>query len=150
MAAEGVSFTVYGIPAPAGSKRGFQRGGRVIITDDSKRSRPWKAQVATAAGETMDGAGLLSGPLLLEVLFVMPRPRGHLGTGRNAERVRASAPTHPIVKPDTTKLLRAVEDALTGIVWRDDAQVVVQHVEKVYGEPARCFVSVRPLIADEC
>ena len=43
------------------------------------------------------------------------------------------------------KLARAVEDALTGIVWRDDAQIVDEQLSKVYGEPARVEVDVAEL-----
>lgn len=134
-----VSFTVYGVPQPAGSKRAFARkGGGVIVTDDAKRSRPWKTQVAQAAGEAVNGAGLLDGPLELLVVFTVPRPKGHYG----ARGLRPSAPAYPAVRPDVTKLLRAVEDACTGVVWRDDAQVVEQHATKRYGEPASAWVRV--------
>ncbi len=148
-----LAFTVYGKPQPAGSKRGFNVGGRVIITDANKNSRPWKALVSDAAQQAMsypehdmyDRNGdrpLFRGPLGLEVTFWLPRPKGHYGSGRNADTLRAGAPLYPDVKPDTTKLLRAVEDACTGLVWADDAQVVNQWVRKMYGEPARCEVRV--------
>lgn len=142
-----IAFVVYGHPAPAGSKRGFvnRRTGRVIVTDDSVRSRPWKAQVADAAAEAMNGTGLLRGPLALEVTFYLPRPKGHYRTGRNVGLLRGGAPLYPAVKPDATKLLRAIEDACTGVVWNDDAQVVNQWVRKLYGEPARCEVRVQQL-----
>lgn len=143
-----VAFVVNGLAAPAGSKRGFvnRRTGGVIITDASKRSKPWQARVAAAAAEAMDGP-LLDGPLELTLVFVLPRPKGHYGSGRNASSVRASAPAFPTVKPDVSKLVRAVEDALTGIVWRDDAQVIAQHAYKEYGEQARCMIEVGSLQA---
>lgn len=143
-----VSFTVPGIAAPAGSKTAFvnRKTGRAIVTDASKRAKPWKAEVAAAALDRMNGTALLTGPLELHVRFYMPRPQGHFGTGRNAGAVKASAPPRPAVKPDATKLLRALEDACTGIVWRDDAQIVTQHVEKHYGEPARAVVAVAQLV----
>ena len=129
-----VSFTVNGLAAPAGSKKGFYnaKAKRVIITDASTRSRPWKAQVSDAATEAMDGRDLLVGPLLLEVTFWVPRPQGHYGSGRNAGTVRASAPWAPIVKPDLLKLARAVEDAMSSIVYRDDAQVTSEVLQKAY------------------
>lgn len=137
-----VAFTVFGVAAPAGSKRALpaagRPGARPIVVDDSKRSRPWKREVAQVAGDAMRGRELLEGPLELHVIFYMPRPKSHFG----ARGLRPSAPVFPTVKPDVTKLLRAVEDALTSIVWRDDAQVVVQRAEKRYGEPARAVIAV--------
>ena len=139
-----VSFTVHGTAAPAGSKTvGRTSSGATFLRDASRRSYPWRRDVAQAAGVAMRARPLLEGPLVLEVRFVVVRPRGHFG----ARGLRPSAPAHPIVRPDVTKLLRAVEDALTGVVWRDDAQVVEQHAAKVYGEPARCEVAVSAIEA---
>jgi Holliday junction resolvase RusA-like endonuclease len=136
-----IAFTVLGRPAPAGSKRGFynKKAGRVIITDDSKRSKPWKAHVAAAACDAMADAPFLEGALELDVVFYVPRPKGHFGAKGN---VLLSAPEFPAVKPDLLKLTRAVEDALSGICYRDDAQIVTEVLCKRYGEPARTEVRV--------
>jgi Holliday junction resolvase RusA-like endonuclease len=142
-----IEFTVLGRPAPAGSKRAFavRKGGKptgqVAVVDDNKRSKPWQELVSSAAAAAVDGAKL-DGPLLLEVDFYVARPAGHFGSGRNAGTVRASAPPFPAVRPDVTKLVRGLEDALTGVVWRDDAQIVTQTVRKRYGWPERAEVSV--------
>lgn len=139
-----VHFIVQGRPQPAGSKRGFvnPKTGRVIITDANAKSRPWKQAVASAARDVMGDAELLAGPLDLKVTFQLARPKGHYGTGRNADVLKPSAPSYPTVKPDTTKLLRAAEDALTGVVWRDDSQVVMQFAEKVYGPHDCAYITV--------
>lgn len=135
-----LSFTVYGVAQPAGSKTAGQtKGGRLFVRDSARKGAPWRRQVAQAAGEAMNGAGLLDGALELSVIFKVPRPKGHYG----ARGLRPSAPEHPIVRPDVTKLLRAIEDACTGIVWRDDAQVIAQHAYKEYGEPACASVMVK-------
>jgi len=81
---------------------------------------------------------LLGGALEVSVIFTVPRPKGHFG----ARGLKPSAPAYPTVRPDVTKLLRAVEDACTGIVWRDDAQIVAQHAIKRYGEPACAEIRV--------
>lgn len=147
-----LEFTALGRPQPAGSKQAFavRRGGKptgqvAVKESNEARVRPWQAVVADAALEALNGAGRLEGPLLLEVDFYLGRPAGHYGTGRNAGVVKASSPAYPIVMPDTTKLLRALEDALTGIVWRDDAQVVTQVARKRYaaqGAPERAEILV--------
>lgn len=134
-----VSFVVFGQPAPAGSKTtGRTKDGRSFVRDSSKRSYPWRRDVAQAAGIAMRSAPLLDGPLRLELTFHVPRPKGHYGT----RGLRPSAPTHPTTRPDVLKLARAVEDACTGIVWRDDAQVVTEILSKRFGEPARAEVVV--------
>jgi Holliday junction resolvase RusA-like endonuclease len=139
-----LSFFVEGIAKPAGSKRGFaiKKGGaftgRVAIVDDNKNSRDWKHDVKRAALDAMsapggDGElGLWKGPLRLTLYFHFPRPKAHYRTGKHAHELRAGAPDRPTVKPDVTKLIRGVEDALTGIVWHDDAQIVIQLASKSY------------------
>lgn len=143
-----VAFTVHGVAQPAGSKKGFYnaKARRVVIVDDAKKSRPWKAQVADAAAEAMNGRALLDGPLLLELTFWLPRPKGHFGSGRNAQAVRASAPHAPAVKPDLLKLARAVEDAVTGVCYRDDAQITTEILQKAYTTSgARTEVRIVPI-----
>jgi Holliday junction resolvase RusA-like endonuclease len=141
-----IAFTVFGNAVPAGSKTtGHTNQGRTFVRDSSgHRGKDWRRNVAQEAGVAMHRRHLLDGPLELHVVFYVPRPKGHYGSGRNAGVVKSAAPAYPTVKPDVTKLLRAVEDACTGVVWRDDAQVVTQHAQKRYGEPARCVVAVAP------
>lgn len=139
-----IAFRVLGLPAPGGSKKAFFRPGMKYpsIVEDCERNKPWRDSVTAAALEAMSGQPPMIGPLYLKVTFNMPRPKGHHGSGKNAGKVRESAPPYPAVKPDATKLLRSTEDALAGIIWRDDAQVVTQHVEKVYGAPIGAMIEV--------
>jgi Holliday junction resolvase RusA-like endonuclease len=144
-----ITFTVYGKPATAGSKRAFpikRKNGSIgaVVTEDNAKSKPWMAAVAAAAREVYR-VGLMRGPVELFLLFCVPRNKGDFGTGRNAGSVKGSAPRYPIVKPDVLKMARAVEDALTGVVWHDDAQIVHEELRKEYGEPACCCVRIRPL-----
>ena len=135
-----ITFKVYGTPKPAGSKRAFpiRRGGvftgRVAVVDDCAKSRDWKQQVSSAAAQAMSGivTGLIEGPLKLKVSFYLSRPIGHFRTGAHAGTLRQSAPRWPAVRPDLTKLVRAVEDAMLHVVYRDDAQIVCQEIAKRY------------------
>jgi Holliday junction resolvase RusA-like endonuclease len=135
-----IRFVVLGLPKPAGSKRGFPYRGKdgklhVRVADANPQAGAWKQEVALAARAHV--GELLLGPLVLRVTFTLPRPAGHFGSGKNAAAVRASAPTAPAVKPDLLKLTRAIEDSLTGVAWRDDAQIVEEHLWKRYAEPGQ-------------
>lgn len=128
------TFFVPGIPKPGGSKRAFVIPGtnRASITDANDKSKDWKTSVSQTAVD--HGVTPLSGPLELSIDFIFPRLKGHYGTGKNIDVVKATAPHRHTVKPDATKLTRSTEDALTGIAWRDDAQVAVQIISKWYAE----------------
>jgi Holliday junction resolvase RusA-like endonuclease len=143
-----VVVRVLGHPQPAGSKTAFQhpKTGRIIVKDAAKNSRPWKQEVAGAAEAQMGRLGLtlLDGPLEMELVFVLARPKAHYGTGRNSGVVKPSAPEFPATRPDVDKLSRAVLDALSGVVYRDDAQIVEKVARKRYGAPERVEIRVRP------
>jgi Holliday junction resolvase RusA-like endonuclease len=139
-----ITFTIFGIPQPAGSKRAFIVKGRAIVTDANSKAKPWKQEVAAAAAKEMDEAGatLFDCPLNLCVTFYRTRPKNHYcKRGLSAHGMRTA---YPATKPDATKLLRGLEDACTGIVWRDDAQIVRQFVEKAWGERDMTVVEVTP------
>lgn len=142
--AEPVTITVYGTPAPQGSKRAFVAGGRAVIVDDNKPAlRSWRQDVKAAALDTY--AAMARCPVAVTVTFFLARPKGHYGTGRNAAVIRASAPRRPAVKPDIDKLLRSTLDGLKEAgIYADDAQVVTITARKQYAEerPPGALISV--------
>ena len=143
----GISFFVPGIAKTAGSKKSFRHAktGKIITLDDCDKSEDWKVAVRAEAYRAMSGDIPFACPVSLVVEFRMQRPRYHYGTGRNASKLKPSAPEWHATKPDATKLLRCIEDAMTGIVWADDAQVVRQEVAKTYSDKPGAMVSVCPM-----
>jgi len=131
---------VRGIPIPQGSMKAFVVGHRAIVTADNARTKPWKAAVTDMAGRVMArlDATPLDGPVDVDVVFRMPRPKGHFGR----RGLLPSAPATPATKPDIDKLARAVLDALTGIVFRDDSQVVALRLAKVYADDPGATITV--------
>ena len=123
-----VALTVRGMPAPQGSKsyKGMTKDGWAILTESSKKVRPWRMDVKAAAEALIARTGMapLDGPLIASMVFTLPKP--------------ASAPkrrrTWPMRTPDLSKLLRSTEDALTDAgLWADDARVVgYERLAKVY------------------
>lgn len=152
-----VTFVVNGVPAAQGSKRAFVRGGRAVVVETSKNTRPWRALVTDAAIQAMTGpehnSRVLSirrpmlGPVALELQLHYPRPLSHYRTGRFSSEIKRNAPTYLTRSPDADKCARAICDALTGICYRDDAQVAVLYVVQLYSDDGRAFahVTVRSL-----
>jgi crossover junction endodeoxyribonuclease RusA len=154
-----VEFTVLGLPQPQGSKTVIQqKGRRPRMIEDNPQTGPWRSTVVAAAHAAMTHHGdegtsgylpPLEGPLRLRAVFVFPRPAGHYGSGRNAGRLKPSSPLYVRTRPDVDKLLRAVGDALTGVVFRDDAQLVIVQAEKHYGAPPCALVVVEELALED-
>ena len=129
-----VRFTVHGEAIPQGSAKGFKHPstGRVVVTHDNKRTKPWRADVGAAAREAIGNRGLLTGAVALNVVITRTRPKGHYG----ARGLRPSAPRWPTTRPDIDKLDRAILDALTNVIYRDDCQVVELHTNLRYLDDA--------------
>lgn len=143
-----LSFTVPGIAAPQGSKRHVGRG---IMVESSKALPAWRdhvTQIARAA--VVDGLFFpLAGTAVnLDLTFRLPRPKSHYRTGKHAGELKFDCPVFVQKTPDLSKLIRAVEDALTQAgVWVDDSQVATIHARKVYadGRGPGCDVTVQTL-----
>lgn len=135
MTAPAFTLTVYGLPAPQGSKS-HVGNGRMI--ESSKHVKPWREAVKWAARDWIDHAddwARLDGPLSLSLAFTFARPKGHYRTGRNAHLLRDAAPSRPLGYPDLAKLIRSTEDALTEAgVWADDSRVVDVAASKFYAD----------------
>lgn len=137
-----LTFFIHGVPKPGGSKRGFafrRPNGKlgVSMTDASGQAgKDWRGDVKSAALAEMRVPKAPfpnpGGALRLLVEFRMPRPKSHY---RKDGTLKPGMPVYHTIKPDTTKLLRSLEDALTGILWNDDAQIAVQSASKSYADP---------------
>jgi Holliday junction resolvase RusA-like endonuclease len=154
-----IQFTVIGKPVTKGSTTSFaakrkdgslvtrENGNPVVVTRNASgaRGRTWENAVASCALEARELAGgrIARGePVGVEVIFYQPRNAGHYGTGRNACKLKDSAPPFPAVRPDVDKLLRSTLDALTSVLYADDGQVVTVRAEKRFGDPARAEIKV--------
>ena len=121
-----VTFDVIGVPAPQGSKRAFVANGRAVMKESGgDKFASWRNAVATvarhhAARTPLDGALGLT----IEFRFPMPASR--------SKRVRQLGRIPKTTAPDTSKLVRCVEDALqaAGLVV-DDARFTTIEACKV-------------------
>src|SRR5215831_4942691 len=127
-----VSFEVPGEPQPQGSSKAFKHRhtGRVMVTSDNARLRPWRDAVCWHARQALAAGAPLAGPVAVELDFRFARPAGHFGK----RGIRPAAPREHVVRPDLDKLIRSVLDALSEAgIWRDDAQVITLAARKGYG-----------------
>lgn len=135
-----LTFTAFGTPQPQGSAKAFVRGNRAYITSANAKMKPYRHTLTQVAALTLQqcaiAAPLCARPLAVEVFVVwtLAKPKS------TPKRV-----TMPTKKPDADKLLRAVFDALTGIAYEDDSQVVRVTASKQYGAPESTQITVRAI-----
>jgi crossover junction endodeoxyribonuclease RusA len=106
-----LTLFVPGRPAAQGSKRHVGHGR---MLESSRPVGPWRDRAALFAHNAMleIGAGIITTAAAVELSFVMPRP---VATSK-----RRTPPA--VKKPDLDKCIRAVFDALTGVVLADDSR----------------------------
>lgn len=144
-----ISFVVLGRPATAGSKRAFpirRKNGTlgVAVSDSSgAHGKAWRSDVRDAARAVYSGPPL-SGPLRLELVFTLPRPAGHLRRSGELSKAGLAMP-YPTTRPDAGKYARSFEDALSGVVWIDDSQLVEVVVWKRYGVAFKTLATITEL-----
>jgi Holliday junction resolvase RusA-like endonuclease len=125
----------------------MSKAGRAIIADACAKSKDWRAVVAYGAREAMNGQPLTDEALCVQMTFHIVRPKSHYRTGKNSHLLKDDAPKFPTSKPDVLKLARSTEDAMTGIVWKDDSATVTLTLKKRYAESPGVTIFIRKEIA---
>lgn len=134
-----VEFFVDGVPIPQGSKSARVVRGRAILTEGfgerPKRHKAWRKAVSDAAETWLSKHGDMppyDGPVCIDLTFYLPRPKSTSKRITTAHR-----------KPDLSKIVRAVEDSLTGIIYTDDARIIEIVAKKQYADDNPPGVLVR-------
>lgn len=159
-----LAFTVFGVAEPKGSSRTLPSGFvmqrlkknipvvirtfkemamATITTSDNPDVKAWQSEINRAAWSANQDrpanrrGDFMQGAIELAVRFYLPRPTG----------LAKSYQGPHLKKPDLDKLVRAVKDALKGVVWTDDSQVMHVDAWKYYaalGDAPRAEIVIAP------
>ena len=147
-----IEFTALGTPQTQGSKKAFswidKKSGKArasMVESAGNKLKSWRSAVSDAARDAMAGHPMIGGPARVAYGFFFLRPKSHYRTGKNSHLLKSGADSWPVTKPDLDKLIRAVNDAMSGVVYRDDKLIVSMEPCKLWcapGEPERVEVVV--------
>ena len=84
----------------------------------------------------------IEGPIFLFVQAFFKRPKGHYRTGAYAGELKPNQPNYRIKTPDADNFLKFVGDALNGIFWADDKQIVMPLPVKRYADSPRVEIII--------
>ena len=145
--AEPIRLSVPGLPIaqPRQRHRVIKSQGRVFAANYTPANAPvnvFKAMLTLAARQAYQGP-LLTGPVEMTVSLRFPLP----ASAKKAVRasVDQGAIVYHVTRPDAENVIKAIQDALTAVVWVDDAQVAVGRWEKVYAMQSGVEVTIRDL-----
>jgi Holliday junction resolvase RusA-like endonuclease len=123
-----ITIRVPGNPSPAERARARAfvnpRTGSIHATVYTRKGKTknYRALISMAGSQAMNGQELKEGPLEMMIFFYLDKPKS-----------KSKKKVWPDVKPDLDNYVKAVKDALNGVVYRDDSQVCVLQAFKVYG-----------------
>ena len=120
--------------------------GATITDQHEAELKVWQGFIAVHARNARITEGWPVAPagvaFELGLVFLLERPKAHY-TSKGAISSDGAARPMPISKPDADKLARAVFDALTGVIYADDAQAPSTTIDKVWApEPKKAGVVV--------
>lgn len=135
-----LTITIPGEPVSQSRPR-FRRIGKHVETYELKDVKDWKMMLKIMARQQMVGVPLLNGPVALSVSVYRSIPKSFSNKKR---RLAEEKSIRPVTKPDIDNYIKAIQDALTKVVWNDDSQIVeyVPPFGKYYSEKPRVEIEV--------
>ncbi|UHL93202.1 RusA family crossover junction endodeoxyribonuclease [Ligilactobacillus salivarius] len=112
--------------------------GRFIRVYDPPKTAKFKRELKQLATEVYHDAPL-EGEIYLKVAFYRKIQKS---ISKKEHDRRASGEHRPIVKADLSNYLKSFEDALNGILWKDDAMIVHEEIDKYYSDNPRIEVEI--------
>ena len=134
-----IRLVIYGEPVAQGRPRFTTAGGFPHAYDPAK-SRGYKNYIKLAAIEQMQGKTPLEGALALQLRVYRPIPKS---MSKKKAALAECGELRPITKPDMDNYIKGIKDALKGICWLDDSQIVA------YKEPFGKYYSNKPRVEVE-
>ncbi len=123
-----VVFTVEGPPQGKGRPR-FRRAGNFVSTYTDQKTKSYEATIKAWAQRAISPGSPLEGPVSVDLYIRMGVPASTSKKRQEACLQNAELPTK---KPDIDNIIKAYLDAMNGIIYKDDTQVVRLSAKKVY------------------
>jgi Holliday junction resolvase RusA-like endonuclease len=136
-----VTISLTGEPQGKGRARAFRRGNHIGHYTPEK-TRTYEGMIRSAAMDAIGNKPPFEDPVEFVLRAIFPVPASW--SGRKRERALLGE-IKPAKKPDLDNIAKAWNDALNGVVYRDDALICRLTLEKRYGPQALVAVTVRPL-----
>lgn len=134
-----IKITVPGDPVPQGRPKFTTKP--FVRAYDPPKSAAYKKLVARHA-KKQQPAELLEGELEVEILIFKQSLKSF---SKKKVELAESGQLRPTTKPDADNYAKGPLDALKGIIWKDDGQVVDLIARKFYSSKPRIEITVRTL-----
>ena len=126
---------------PVGKQRArYARRGNFVQTYTPDKTRNYEALLKEAAIEAMGSSEPLETPVSLYLYIRVPIPKSF---SKKKVQDCLNGSEQPMKKPDSSNVLKSVEDAMNGVVYKDDCQIINHHITRVYSTLAGVDICVK-------
>lgn len=133
-----VKFTIYGEPKAKGRPRFVRATGHAITPKDTVE---YENLVRLEYLHQCKGHRFPDGTQLeMQVTAYYSIPKS---ASKRKRDMMLNHDLRPTKKPDSSNVLKAIEDALNTIAYKDDAQIVETRVSRYYGEQPKVEVIIK-------
>lgn len=122
---ETIMFDIKGIPVAKARPR-FTKTGHVYSTT---KTREAEDAVKRAAAFYMEDREIFKGPIVISLTFMVRTPASW---SKKRQDLAANAYLLPTTRPDTDNYVKLVTDAMNGVVYEDDNQIIAIQAAKFY------------------
>ena len=136
-----IMFTVYGHPVAKGRPR-FSTRGKFPVAYTPEKTKTYETEVGMMAKAALGASEALEGALEAFIYVTFPVPPSY---SKKRTEACLSGLERPTKKPDWDNVAKSICDAINGIVYMDDTQIVDAHVTKVYAANAGVDVGVKEI-----
>lgn len=142
-----VTFHVPGQPEGKGRPRiGKTFGGHArAFTPD--KTVAYEGKIAHVAQLAMNGRPLIEGPVFVHLEINLQVPASW---SQKRQRLALAGTILPTKKPDIDNVEKAIFDAINGVVWKDDVQVIEVVKRKQYAGVPGVLVRIEQLQGEGC
>jgi Holliday junction resolvase RusA-like endonuclease len=137
-----IEITVPGEPKGKGRPR-FSRVGTFTKTYTDAKTKIYEEKIASAARLQMYPHEPLEKPLSVTLIL-------HVGVPKSYSKKRTTdcltGKEWPTKKPDVDNVAKAFLDAMNGIVYKDDVQVIRLHVYKKYSIEPHVHITIHEVL----
>lgn len=133
-------FIVMGKPQGKARPRFNRRTGH---TYTPSQTRVYETEIKGSFLEKYPRPIKLDTPLVVKIDAYFDIPSS---ASKNQQIAMAGGLIRPVKKPDADNIIKAICDALNGLAYVDDSQIVCVSCRKLYSNQARCEVTISELV----
>jgi len=139
-------FYIEGVPIAKGRPK-FARRGKFVTTYTPKKTKAYEEDVKTAALEYLERNfkifNILRTPISVTIDIALGVPKSYSKKRREA---CLSGEERPLKKPDIDNVAKCITDALNGVLYIDDCQIVRLSITKRYDVVPHAVVLIKEVL----